>query len=200
MSLSGRAHQAWVVPRRAAVLARMLAERLPPGARVLDVGSGDGAIAARVMEARPDLAIEGVDVLVRAETRIPVHPFDGHLLPFGDGSFDAAMIVDVLHHTDDPAALLAEAARVAPRAVVLKDHTRDGLLAGPTLRLMDRAGNLRHGVRLPYNYWSEARWRRAFADLGLRVEAWTGRVPLYPPPASWLFGRSLHFVARLSRE
>jgi SAM-dependent methyltransferase len=199
VSLSGRVHQALVVPRRAAVLARMMAERLPPHARVLDVGSGDGAIAARVMEARPDVRIEGVDVLVRPSARIPVRAFDGHVLPFADASFDAAMIVDVLHHTDDPAELLAEAARVAPRAVVLKDHTRDGILAGPTLRLMDRAGNLRHGVRLPYNYWPEARWRGAFSGLGLRVDEWTSRVPLYPPPASWLFGRSLHFVARLSR-
>jgi SAM-dependent methyltransferase len=199
MSLTGRLHGGLVLPRRAAVLAGMVAERLPAGARVLDVGCGDGEVAARVMEARPDVQVEGVDVLARPSSRVPVRLFDGHALPFADASFDAAMVVDVLHHTDDPAELLREAARVAPRAVVLKDHTRDGLLAGPTLRLMDRAGNARHGVRLPYTYWPRDRWLRAFAELGLSVDEWTSRVPLYPPPASWLFGRSLHFVARLSR-
>jgi SAM-dependent methyltransferase len=199
MSLAGRLHASLVMGRRAAVLARMVAERLPRDARVLDVGCGDGEVAAAVMRARPDVRVEGVDVLLRPSSAIPVSLFDGHALPFADGAFDAAMIVDVLHHTDDPAELLAEAARVAPGAVVLKDHTRDGFLAGPTLRFMDRVGNLRHGVRLPYNYWPRDRWRRAFGELGLRVDEWTSRVPLYPPPASWLFGRSLHFVARLSR-
>jgi SAM-dependent methyltransferase len=199
MTVADRLHDRLVLKRRAEVLARLVAERLPPGARALDVGCGDGLIAARVMELRPDVTIEGVDVLVRPGARIPVRAFDGATLPFADASWDAAMLVDVLHHTDDPAAALAEVARVAPGAVVLKDHTLNGPLAGPTLRLMDYVGNARHGVRLPYNYWPRARWHQAFADLGLRVESWTAELGLYPPPLSWLFGRSLHFVARLSR-
>lgn len=199
MTVADRLHDRLVLKRRAEVLARLVAERLPPGARALDVGCGDGLIAARVMELRPDVTIEGVDVLVRPDARIPVRPFDGATLPFADASWDAAMLVDVLHHTDDPAAALAEVARVAPGAVVLKDHTLNGPLAGPTLRLMDYVGNARHGVRLPYNYWPRARWHQAFADLGLRVESWTAELGLYPPPLSWAFGRSLHFVARLSR-
>ena len=50
------------------------------------------------------------------------------------------MLVDVLHHTDDPGILLSEARRVTRRAVVLKDHTRD-YMAGATLRLMDWGAN-----------------------------------------------------------
>jgi len=30
--------------------------------------------------------------------------------------------------------------------------------------------------------------------------AFTRRVPLYPPPLSWVFGFGLHFVARLERD
>jgi hypothetical protein len=63
---------------------------------------------------------------------------------------------------------------------------------------MDWVGNAHHGVVLPYNYWPEKRWRDAFADLGLGVGDWTQRVPLYPWPASWVFQRRLHFVARLT--
>jgi hypothetical protein len=93
--------------------------------------------------------------------------------------------------------LLREAARVARRAVVIKDHTLDGLLAGPTLRFMDHVGNARHGVALPYNYWPRRRWVEAFRELALEVEVWREDLRLYPRPADWVFGRSLHFVAKL---
>jgi hypothetical protein len=59
-------------------------------------------------------------------------------------------------------------------------------------------GNAHHGVALPYNYWPKARWTQAFASLGLHVDAWKGQLPLYPWPASWVFGRNLHFVATLA--
>jgi hypothetical protein len=93
--------------------------------------------------------------------------------------------------------LLAEAARVARRAVVIKDHLREGLLADATLRFMDRVGNRRHGVALPHNYWTRDRWREAFQRCGLAVDRWSERLGLYPWPAAWVFDRSLHFVARM---
>ena len=79
--------------------------------------------------------------------------------------------VDVLHHAADPRALLAEGARVARHSLVIKDHLLRGFLAGPTLRFMDRIGNERHGVSLPYDYWRPETWTHAFEALGLRVTA-----------------------------
>ncbi len=197
MSVVGRAHDALVFDRRVRVLSRAVADALPAGAHVVDVGCGDGLVARRVMDLRPDVSVEGIDVLVRPHTHVPVRAFDGARIPFGDRSVDAVTVVDVLHHTDDPAVLLREAARVARAAVVIKDHLADRPLARPTLRAMDWVGNARHGVALPYNYWTRDRWQSAFADVGLVVERWDERVPLYPPPLSWAFGGSLHFVARL---
>jgi SAM-dependent methyltransferase len=107
------------------------------------------------------------------------------------------LFVDVLHHTDDPTVLLREAARVARRCLILKDHTRNGLLAGPTLAFMDWVGNARHGVALPYNYWPRQRWLTAAADLGLSILRWDDRLQLYPWWARWVFERKLHFVARM---
>lgn len=191
-------HANLVFNRRVRVLAAAIAERLPANARVLDVGCGSGDMAVAVMMLRPDVRIEGIDVLVRPETAIPVSAYDGAHMPFPDEHFDAAMIVDVLHHTDDPQAVLGEAARVA-KVVVVKDHLREGVAAYATLRFMDWVGNAAHGVRLPYNYLSLGEWRRIWSVLGLAADRFVTRIALYPRPFSWLFGRKLHFVTSLSR-
>jgi SAM-dependent methyltransferase len=145
-----------------------------------------------------DLSVSGIDVLLREESAIPVAKYDGQSIPHLDDSFDTVLLVDVLHHTDEPMGLLREALRVARRSVLIKDHCRDGFLAGPTLRFMDWVGNSAYGVHLPYNYWSKSEWDLAFAQLGAEVEHWQARLRLYPFPASLLFDRSLHFIARLT--
>ena len=65
---------------------------------------------------------------------------------------------------------------------------------------MDWVGNAGHGVRLPYNYLSRAQWQRLWAQTGLEVDRIEERLGLYPRPASWLFERGLHFIARLRPE
>lgn len=196
MSVLERVHGEYVFGRRVRVLAQHIADMLPADCSVLDVGCGDGSIARAVMDLRADVRFEGIDVLVRPTTHIPVAEFDGRRMPRKDASVDVALFVDVLHHTEDPSVLLREAARVARQAVVVKDHLLDGVLAGPTLRFMDWVGNARHGVVLPYNYWPQARWDHAADDLGLTREEWQTSLGLYPAWANWLFGRGLHFVAR----
>ena len=196
--LHGKVHDKAVFGRRIEVLAAAIAPLLPQGARVLDIGCGSGTLARAIMARRPDVAIEGIDVLVRPGTDIPVTEFDGETIPWGDSHFDIALFVDVLHHTDAPARLMSEARRVAKSGVVIKDHFRDGAFADATLRLMDWVGNAAHGVRLPYNYLSRAEWRQIWSSLGLQVERQVDHLGLYPRPFSWLFDRQLHFVARLS--
>jgi ubiquinone/menaquinone biosynthesis C-methylase UbiE len=191
-----RAHDR-VYSRRIGVLTRHLAALLPRDASVLDVGSGDGLLAARVMAARPDVRISGVDVLMRPEAHIPVRQFDGVRLPFENAAFDVVMMVDVLHHAREQEALLREMARVAKRGVLIKDHVLAGPLAWHTLAFMDWVGNARHGVALPYAYWSDARWADGFARAGLRVAVRRDALGLYPWPASLLFDRRLHFMAYL---
>ena len=186
-----------VFSRRVRVLAKHLAELLPPDASVLDVGAGDGTIPRLVMDARPDVTIRGVDVLARAETHIPVNLFDGVTIPFGDREFDAAMLVDVLHHAAQQQRLLSEMCRVVKRAIIIKDHVVQGLLARPTLAFMDWVGNARHGVSLPYSYWTAPQWDRAFAELQLKETERRTALGLYPWPASLIFERHLHFISRL---
>lgn len=191
-----RLHGGFVHPRRSRILAAHIAGLLPRDAEVVDVGCGDGQLAAAIGQVRPDLHVHGIEVVVRANTAISVAPFDGRNLPFRDQSVDAVIFVDVLHHAEEPRRLLAEAKRVAKEVVVVKDHLRQGLFAGPTLAFMDRVGNLRHGVALPYTYWTPQQWHDTFAQLGF-ASRWDTRLGLYPWPASLLFERGLHFIARL---
>lgn len=197
--LLNRLHDTLVFGRRVKVLSGALAAAIPDGGTVLDLGCGDGQVALGLMALRPDLKVQGVDVLLRPVTHIPVTLYDGKALPFADDSVDYVTIVDVLHHTDDPAAVLAEARRVARLGVVVKDHLREGMLAGPTLRLMDWVGNRGHDVRLPYNYLDSRQWASAFERAGLLRASWSDELGLYGAPLSWLFERKLHFVALLRR-
>lgn len=196
-SILNALHGSAVFNRRVRVLARHLADAIPNRGTVLDLGAGDGQVAVALMKLRPDLKVEGVDVMIRPQTHIPVTRYDGVTLPFADASFDYVTIVDVLHHTDDPAAVLAEAARVARHGVVIKDHLLEGPLAGPTLRFMDWVGNRGHDVVLPYNYLSRDAWQAAFYRARLMTVSNVERLGIYPAPFTWLFDRSLHFVALL---
>jgi SAM-dependent methyltransferase len=196
-ALVGRVHERTISERRLDRIAASLAPLLPPKARVLDVGCGDGNLAARVLEARQDVEIIGIDILARPRAFIPVQLFDGQTIPFADRSFDAVTFVDVLHHTDDPTVLLREARRVSRGVLLIKDHYSDGVGGPLTLRLMDWVGNAPHGVRLPYNYWTRSQWQTAWRGHGLDVSRVTTRLALYPWPLSMFFDRSLHFLAEL---
>jgi SAM-dependent methyltransferase len=193
-------HETSVFPRRLNRLVQLCAEVLPRDARVLDIGCGDGRLAQRLSQLRPDLSITGIDVLVRDKVYISVAKFDGCTIPYPNHSFDVAMLMDVLHHTADPVILLREAARVSKGQILIKDHTRDGLLADWRLRFMDYVGNARYGVNLPFNYWPRSRWEQVWRELGLNVASWNSRLQLYPWPATYVFDASLQFLTCLTHE
>jgi SAM-dependent methyltransferase len=198
MSALDRLHGNWIHHRRIRVLAAQFAKTLPPKTRrLLDVGCGDGSLALAIQKLRPDIEIHGLDVYRRPNTAIPVTVFDGFSLPFNAKEFDVVMFADVLHHTTDPHLLMREALRVAQCGVAIKDHVQRGFLERKTLTFMDWVGNARHGVALPYNYWSPQQWQSAFESLKLKPTSWLTKLGLYPFPANLLFERSLHFVALL---
>ena len=195
-SLLGRLHQI-VFKRRIHRLAELFAAVLPQDAKVLDVGAGSGELAALVRGVRPDLEFTGIDVLVRPGTAIEVRPFDGAKIPFPDGSFDAVMFSDVLHHAFNVEELLAEAGRVAREEIILKDHVAETGMDRMLLRFMDWVGNSRYGVVLPYNYLSRERWLAAIASAGLELKEMKSSIGLYPFWYDWLFGGRLQTMIRL---
>lgn len=90
---------------------------------VLDVGSGDGAVAE--MLAPRAKTITCVDASARmveaAKKRLARHEHarvlqaDMHELPLPDGAFDQVLMLNVLVHSNAPAKAIAEAARVLDR-------------------------------------------------------------------------------------
>lgn len=186
----------FVRSRRADLLADALVPLLAGSRRILDVGCGDGCLAGQVQARLPGAFVAGVDVLARPAAPVPLVRYDGRRLPCATGSFDAVMLVDVLHHAEDPAVMLREAARVSP-VVVVKDHLRHGPWSAAMLGFLDWVGNRPYGVGLEYRYLGRAAWRGLFAELSLDVERFQEGLDLYPWPFNLVFRPGYHFVARL---
>ena len=190
-------HNKWVYNHRMNCLIQLITESLTLGEKVLDIGCGDGKIAYLISQKMPLANLEGLDLFVRKETHIKVTAFDGIVIPFDDNSFNTSMLIDVLHHTDNPIELLMEATRVSKDFVIIKDHIKDGFLSAHILKLMDYVGNASREVRLPYNYFTQAEWTKLFIEACLEPVLYKKQLKLYPFPINFLFDRNLHFFAKL---
>lgn len=157
-----------IFPNRRRWLADILTPHVGNALTVLDVGSSIGMLA-REMQDRTGASFTGVDIHLFAETSIPVVLYDGRKLPFDDRSFDLVTMVDVLHHTEDPAALLAETRRVSRDRVLIKDHYYESRLDERLLRISDYLGNKPYGIPLPYTFLSLEEWHTMVQDLGLQI-------------------------------
>lgn len=87
------------------------------GKALLDIGCGSGSVARSLTEA--GAAVTGIDpgqdALAKARSLVPAARFEAasaEALPFPDGSFDGAAMVNSLHHVPNPLQALAEVARV----------------------------------------------------------------------------------------
>jgi SAM-dependent methyltransferase len=164
---------------------------------VLDIGCGTGEICQQLQELRPNIQFVGAEVNIRPNALIETVKFDGNRLPFSDQSFDFALLVDVLHHTQNPSVLLMEARRVARQFVLLKDHICASKFDYLCLRFMDWVGNRSYDIELPYNYLSSTQWYELCNEIGLAEESRLDSLKLYPLPFSLVFDRKLHFVGKL---
>lgn len=200
MNILWRVHDGYVHERRVRILARHFASLIPRNVSILDVGCGDGRLAREIVALCPGVAVTGIDTLPRPGAVIDVETYDGVRLPFEAETFDFVLFADVLHHTADPGMLLREAARVARRGVLIKDHVVSSRMDHALLSFMDWVGNARYGVKMTYNYATHNQWQSIFAALRLVPVEWRSDLGLYPGLAGLIFDRTLHFITRLERN
>lgn len=97
----------------------LIRETYAPLARkaLLDIGCGTGSLARALTE--EGAAVTGIDpgedALAKARKAVPTARFEAasaEALPFPDGTFDGAVMLNSLHHVPHPVKALSEAARV----------------------------------------------------------------------------------------
>jgi SAM-dependent methyltransferase len=106
-------------PEAFAVLEQALAAIETPPERVLDLGTGTGSAAFIVADHFPGAEVVGVDIAegmlaqARSDTppelvdRIRFEPADGSKLPFADGSFNLAVLANMIPFFDELARVVA---------------------------------------------------------------------------------------------
>lgn len=151
---------------------RAIAELVPKGSRVLDLGCGDGSMLAYLQAQRGcsgyGIEITDANVLAcvqRGVNVIQLNLEDG-LAMFDDASFDVVLQIDTLQHLRNAEVMLRETVRVG----------RVGVVAFPNFahwpnRLSILKGRMPVTKRLPYQWYDTPNIRvGTHADLGVLAE------------------------------
>ncbi len=150
----------------------VLAELVPPGSRVLDLGCGDGAMLAHLQQARScsgyGIEIDDANVLACVQRGVNVIQLnlDQGLTLFEDASFDVVLQIDTLQHLRNAEVMLRETVRVG----------RIGLVAFPNFahwpnRLSVLRGRMPVTRRLPYQWYDTPNIRvGTHADLAILAQ------------------------------
>jgi SAM-dependent methyltransferase len=123
--------------RTEAALVQIAAAGLDDGARLLEMGCGEGGNLVHLAAVHPGLRLFGVDFssekarFAGRATAAATVTADAARLPFADASFDAVLIRDLLHHLPDRVRALREARRVlrpGGRLTLVEPNARSPLI------------------------------------------------------------------------
>jgi methionine biosynthesis protein MetW len=144
----------------------IIASLIPQGARVLDLGCGDGSLLAHLKQTRGctgyGIEIDDANVLacVKRQVNVIQLNLDEGLALFDDASFDVVLQIDTLQHLRNAEVMLRETARVG----------KIGVVAFPNFghwpnRLSVLLGRMPVTKRLPYQWYDTPNIRvGTFAD------------------------------------
>jgi len=149
-----------------------IANLVPHGARVLDLGCGDGAMLDYLQRERGctgyGVELDDANVLACVQRGVNVLQLnlDQGLTVFGDASFDVVLQIDTLQHLRNAETMLKETARVG----------RVGIVAFPNFahwpnRLSILQGRMPVTKRLPYQWYDTPNIRvGTHADLAVLAQ------------------------------
>ena len=152
------------------LIMQAIAQLVPQGARVLDLGCGDGALLAHLQQHKGctgyGVELDDSNVLACAQRGVNVLQLnlDQGLKVFADQSFDVVLQIDTLQHLRNAEVMLRETARVG----------QIGIVAFPNFahwfnRLSVLRGRMPVTKRLPYQWYDTPNIRVGtyadFADL-----------------------------------
>ena len=184
-----------------------IAELVPRGSRVLDLGCGDGAMLAHLQATRDcsgyGIEIDDANVLACVQRGVNVIQLnlDQGLAMFDDASFDVVLQIDTLQHLRNAEVMLRETVRVG----------RVGIVAFPNFahwpnRLSVLGGRMPVTKRLPFQWYDTPNIRvGTHADLGVLASTnglsvldsfglQDGRPVRFLP--NWFAGTSVYKLAR----
>ncbi len=151
---------------------RALANLVPEGSRVLDLGCGDGALLDYLQRERActgygvELSDANVLACVQRGVQVLQLNLDQGLTMFEDASFDVVLQIDTLQHLRNAETMLNETARVG----------RMGIVAFPNFahwpnRLRILRGRMPVTKRLPYEWYDTPNIRvGTHTDLGVLAQ------------------------------
>ena len=146
----------------------IIASLVPHGARVLDLGCGQGELLAHLQQHRGctgyGVEIDDANVLACVQRGVQVlqYNLDDGLGLFGDASFDVVLQIDTLQHLRNAETMLRETVRVG----------RQGIIAFPNFAYWRNRASIMQGrmpvnKRLPYEWYNTPNIRvGTFADFG----------------------------------
>ena len=170
-------------------------QRVFPRAKVLDIGCGAGLLANEL--ARQGMEVTGLDAseasleVARrydATGRVQYQHGDANHLPFADASFEVACAMDFLEHVDDPAHIVAEAARVLRPGGLFFFHTFNRNFVSWLFGIKGVEWFVRNTPRNLhlYRYFIKPTELRAMCERsGMTVTTMRGLGPVVAQPAFW---------------
>lgn len=155
-----------IVRARSKVVIGRISPYIKKSKKVIDIGSGTGDIAFLLKKEGKDIIPVDVGDF-HGPRLVKTTIYDGKILPFPSRSFDAALLLMVMHHTPDPEIVFSEAARVAKEVVVVETSFTNPINKFFTV-ISDTIGNLR--IEAFWNsYKSDKDWRIFFEKYGFEI-------------------------------
>ena len=157
-----------ILKARAKDLAGMVSPYLKKDELILDIGPASCTVTEALIDQGLRVFPLDVENFSIVDKVLPTL-YDGDRMPFRDNQFDTSLILFVLHHTPDPAKVLAEAKRVSKKIIILEDIVTSPAHKSLTA-VLDSLMNLEFYDQ-PHTNKSDKEWRAVFENLGLKLLA-----------------------------